>query len=360
MDISVDRLRMFGVLPVVMALMAAGLLSSSASLAQAAVPCPSSTVAVEGVDTAEVVAEDLDRQTSPEDCDLQGDIIVDTGPDGSVVVGAAVPEPGDGITVNVTLVDDVAQTLSIDTDEDGTVTLYNAGPEEPGVPEEEPPLQDEPSEPSPTPVATPETAGRLQALTECNDAARTDNGFRWNRRLDWFFKTSTSPPGPSLANVVTDLRNGYFNFPQTRNACGFGDVIVRTDLYRGGTTRGSGIDNLAICFESDNQNTVDFGVLETGSLAVNCSRRSNGIAAESDIKFNRTQYPWFTLNIPAGCTDAFSVEAVMTHEAGHSWGLGHVNEADHGYMTMSTNINRCDRSAVSLGLGDVQGVQIKN
>lgn len=64
--------------------------------------------------------------------------------------------------------------------------------------------------------------------------------------------------------------------------------------------------------------------------------------------------------IPSGCRDPVSIEAVVTHESGHVWGLDHVDEGLSPYLTMSPITGRCDRTAVSLGLGDVQGVQVKN
>ena len=44
----------------------------------------------------------------------------------------------------------------------------------------------------------------------------------------------------------------------------------------------------------------------------------------------------------------------MAHEAGHTFGLDHVDETDHGKLTMSTlNEGVCQDSEYTLGKGEV-------
>ena len=51
-------------------------------------------------------------------------------------------------------------------------------------------------------------------------------------------------------------------------------------------------------------------------------------------------------------------QGVQTHEYGHAFGMGHVSEADHGNLTMSTNINGAwSNFEASLGRGDVLGLR---
>lgn len=80
-------------------------------------------------------------------------------------------------------------------------------------------------------------------------------------------------------------------------------------------------------------------------------------AVESDMRLNKEDYRW-VVSLGPGCTSGFSVETVTTHERGHTFGLGHVNESRHPNLTMSTAINGpCQGSETTLGRGDIQGLQ---
>jgi hypothetical protein len=63
------------------------------------------------------------------------------------------------------------------------------------------------------------------------------------------------------------------------------------------------------------------------------------------------------VKIGGNCISKYSVEAVVTHEAGHVFGLGHVDEAAHGALTMSPVMLTCQSSEKTLGLGDVRGLE---
>jgi hypothetical protein len=110
------------------------------------------------------------------------------------------------------------------------------------------------------------------------------------------------------------------------------------------------------CNARDTYNVRDFGDLPTGVLAQVCYWYilvTNEIV-EADMRFN-TDYSW--IRLPATCSNRWDVEAVATHEWGHVFGQGHVSEAEHGNLTMSTYINgACRQDERTLGRGDFLGL----
>jgi hypothetical protein len=188
----------------------------------------------------------------------------------------------------------------------------------------------------------------------CQDDARSTLGFRWSTTFTWFFNARSTPAGLSRKSVEGALRNATRNITHSANGCSLADEVGARAAYRGTRRRNVQIDTDGTCRASgDGRNLTGFGQLPAGTLGVACIWfRGDGTAIESDVRLNRSQ-SW-VVNVTDSCVGRWSIEAVTTHERGHTFGLGHVDEVTHGNLTMSTQINGpCQKSESRLGRGDV-------
>ena len=70
-----------------------------------------------------------------------------------------------------------------------------------------------------------------------------------------------------------------------------------------------------------------------------------------------TQHHVGTLGGQAAANELM-MEALVTHEVGHAFGLAHVGEGNHGRLTMSVYIDGlCENQEATLGLGDMKGLE---
>ena len=206
--------------------------------------------------------------------------------------------------------------------------------------------------------------------------------FKWKSQFDWYFKANSTPGdvgGVDAARTAVTQATG--NITASRNDCGLVDEVSATHLRVGDTTAGPDFNATGSACKAygakDGKSVVGWGTLPDGTLGSECTWGTwNGsdayaTATQSDVRLS-TGYSWYAGAVPAVCQDVtgildgvtgvstyrFSVEGVMTHERGHTFGVGHVDEATHGNLTMSTNINgACQDAESSLGLGDVRALR---
>jgi hypothetical protein len=133
----------------------------------------------------------------------------------------------------------------------------------------------------------------------------------------------------------------------------------RQNKFAGQTTLRANVSNDGNCVDRDGINVVNWGDLPAGTLATTCTWYFPlfGEVMESDVKFNGVDHSW-TIGV-ALCVGTFDVEAVMTHERGHTFGLGHVSESASPTMTMSPQIGECSDRERTLGYGDMLGLIYK-
>jgi hypothetical protein len=258
-------------------------------------------------------------------------------------LGIVAPPPGTSVWTERFYDDGTMRSVVLHTDLAGVVFVEEVDDDLPGA--------DTPTLSSPLPEPT--------AISVCDDGAYSLNGYKWNKTLEWSFNSGSTPSGLSVTSVESKLKAAMSNITNSDNSCGFADIVSATHKYLGRKAKGPNIDASGNCTTNDGQNAVGFGDLPAGTLGVACTWFSSGIAVNSDIKFNKVDHKWTTSPTSDSCSNKFSVEGVMTHEAGHAFGLGHVSEASHPGMTMSTKSAPCQNSESTLGRGDVLGLRAR-
>ncbi len=281
-----------------------------------------------------IYARDLPAAVvNPERCPVAGREIEDGG------VGSVVPPRGESVHAEV-LTTTGAEELEIGRREDGTIELGSVG-EDAGV------------------------AGDFAKAVgpgECSDPEFTDGERRVpeDSALLYEINKASTPPELSTRDAVGAIRRAGARVVNTESNCRMGDRVPAGLDYGGKTNQKANVDGFS-CKNNDENSVVAFGDLPSGILAVTCNWGIVGPGYDetvaSDIKVNKGDVQWTTSPGSRSCRGMWDLEGVMTHERGHTFGLGHVSETGHGNLTMSTNINgACQMAERTLGRGDVLGL----
>lgn len=244
-------------------------------------------------------------------------------------LGVIVPEPGSGVWAAALQSDGGTRVLGVQTLSDGTVVIRRG------------------------PIAS---SGDSPQGSACDDNAYTIYGESWKKTYAWYFNRKSIPSEVDGNNTADALQDAVGNMTRADNNCGLSDRVSATYWYKGTTSDAANIDTDSSCEGSDGKSVMGFGNLLATDLALTCWWTQNGNTVAADIRFNKTEFLW-VVNLGDACVTKFAVEAVATHEVGHVFGLGHVTEAGHGALTMSTIIKVCQESEKTLGLGDVRGLE---
>jgi hypothetical protein len=289
-------------------------------------------------DRAWIDASELPGVLELDRCPLDGRAIVDSG------VGSELPGPGEAVHVEA-LSTSGAQELQLLHRDGGVVELRDVG--------DEAAAEDE--------ISSSELSTLARAPRECRDDAFTDTDFRENTGLSYTFARSTTPPELKAAVAEWEIVRGGENITSTRNRCGLGDRVPVELTYLGDSDNRADIGDRAECSGNEGTSEVSFGNLPGGILAVACTVRAINPAGydevfESDVEVNKNDFTWTARPKQRSCRNRYDLQAVMTHERGHTFGLEHVGERAHGRLTMSTRINSCSNAERTLGRGDVLGL----
>ena len=206
-------------------------------------------------------------------------------------------------------------------------------------------------------------ASAYNVRTAASPPACSDNAYNflgpsvsWNRTLGWRFRMESVPSSLNGGDVLAVIRKSFRNIVNSTNTCGLADQVSATHDYLGTTTRRPAIDSAGNCGSSDGRNVVGFGPLDSYYAGFTCIWwDGNGHIIEMDMKLD-TNTAW-ALDFQS-CSNVLMMEALVTHEVGHAYGLDHVSETQHGRLTMSRYIDgNCENQESKLGLGDVRGLR---
>jgi hypothetical protein len=284
-----------------------------------------------------IAAAALPETLDLDNCPIGGRVITDNG------IGTVVPGPGESVYVDA-LTRDGSQELEVTRYRNGTVELRYVGDES----------EEEQGEPE---------IGAASSPGECSDGAYDDLNSKVKGDLLWRFNPRTTPDELSRKGAVRAIRSGTANIANTRNICRLGDRVPSyvSISYDGSTRDHAQVGTGGSCTGNDRNTVVSFGRLPKTALAVTCTV----VALEdgydrvhwSDIMINKTNFNWTTRPEVRSCRGKYDLESTVTHERGHTFGLGHVSESSHAKLTMSDRSNGpCQSSERSLGRGDAMGL----
>jgi hypothetical protein len=293
---------------------------------------------------AVIPAAELPERVDLDHCPIGGSVITDNG------VGTVLPAPGEGIYVEA-LTTEGPQELEVTRFQNGTVELERVG-NEPAVVRDELEIGVAGSSPG-----------------ECSDQAFTHNGW-WVHledprfpQLRWYYNPKTTPDELSSKSAVSAIRRGTANITDTQSNCRRGDRVPESMSYEGSTNAHAQVGSRGNCSGNDGMTVVSFGRLQKGVLAVTCTvfveDRPYYRVKWSDILINKVHHGWTTNPGARACRSKYDLESMVTHERGHTFGLGHVSESSHAKLTMSSGMSACQSSERSLGLGDWYGLKDK-
>jgi hypothetical protein len=285
-------------------------------------------------DRAALPAASLPETVRLANCPVGERVITDHG------IGTVLPAPGEGIYVD-SLTTEGSQELQVTHYMDGTVELKYVGDEAQSEPE----------------IGTASSPG------ECSDGAYDDLNRKVKGYLLWHFNPRTTPDELTRKGAVGAIRKGTANIANTSNNCHLGDRVPSyvSISYDGSTGDHAQVGTGGGCTGNDGETVVSFGRLPKSALAVTCTV----VAIEdgydrvkwSDIMTNKASYNWTTRPDARSCRGKYDLASTVTHERGHTFGLGHVSESSHAKLTMSERSNGpCQSSERTLGRGDVRGL----
>ena len=181
------------------------------------------------------------------------------------------------------------------------------------------------------------------SIEECDDPAFKLEGVTWaaeDMPILWRLNLRSIPDYLEREKTKLTIRAAHRVWPQSKTVCEDEDEIEFRYNYLGHTNKRPAYNET---------NTIDFGPIESGALAVNSTWYSGTRIREVDLRLN-TAYPWTNVD----GVRRYQVMNVVSHELGHQFGLNDLGDP-HGDLTMYGVIGKREMNKATLGFGDLKG-----
>ena len=277
----------------------------------------------------------LSARTMPEqvriaDCDLRGRTV--RGPNG---LAAVVPADGSSLVAHALRTSGAAELrIGVD-DRAGKITIRARGGRVP---------QGRPRAPR-------------APLNPCSDGAYQLEPSKWPKgsTVQWRYHPGTAGhPRDVITKGVANMASANTDCTSTHHFTPPPDI---SESNTGDSATGLNVTASATCGTRDQVSTFGWQSMdraENDVLAATCIWYEGAATLETDMALQEHGKQWWT---GGTCTPgSYSAEAVATHEAGHVFGLSHVEGTDHSNLTMAPSVAACDNAPATLGKGDYDGL----
>ena len=188
----------------------------------------------------------------------------------------------------------------------------------------------------------------LATSPKCDSYSYSVGGERWLATVGWYYNPPSFGGQARIAAAFSGMADGI-------GACGANKSNAAAHSYMGTTTTSANMSG-GTCLSSDQKVVVDSGaVASSTTLAQACTYRTTGQIIGGDVRISSAK-TWYTSLSVTGCSGTkYDLQGVITHEAGHLFGLNHVALATQQVMKPSSTT--CETSQRALGNGDLAGMK---